>query len=257
MTTAFAPVVFEAPLVNPSPNGLFAATSWQEQDGPLRWVASGIDVRMFNYGGEDAFGVWRAPWCVAEGDLEPEDIKTGERPVFPDTYLPMTAWGYDECDLTKVSQAEVRTRAEQTLRLQEQNAAETEFAARLLADVTSPTAAADIVAAVSFLEAELAKTNTLGFIHAGAQWAAPAAQAQLVVRSGAALKTPLGHTWVFGGGYVDALDTVLVATSPTFGWRGPIEVRDAMKLEWNRFAAIAERSLVIGYEAAVGAADIT
>lgn len=257
MTTGFAPVVFEAPLVNPSPNGLFAATSWQEQEGPLRWLGSGIDVRIFNYGGESAFGVWRAPWCVAEDDLEPEDIKTGERPVFPDTYLPMTSWAYDECDLTEASQAEVRKRAEQTHRLQEPNAAETEFAVRLLTDAGTPDTATDIVGAVGQLEALLAQTNTLGFIHASAVWAASAAQANLIVRSGAALKTPLGHTWVFGGGYVTGLTDTLVATSPTFGWRGPVAVRDAMKLEWNRFKAVAERSLVIGYEQAIGAVDVT
>lgn len=257
MTTAFAPVVFEAPLVNPSPNGLFAATSWTDQADPLRWLASGVDVRVFNYGGEAAFGVWAPAWCAQEDDLGPDDIKDGERPEFPDTYVAMTAWAYDQCDLTADSQAEVRQRAAQTLRLQEQNAVEAAFATRLLADAGAAAPAADVVAAVSHLEGLLAATNTLGFIHASATLAAYAAQAQLIVRSGATLKTPLGHTWVFGGGYVAGLADTLVATSPTFGYRGEPKVVGAERLEWNRFIAVAERSLVVGYEAAIGAAEIT
>lgn len=256
MTTAL-PTIFDVPLVNPSPNGLFAVTNWQNDGEPLRWLPEGVDFRIYNYGGEDAFGVWGAPWCVASADLEVGDVKDGERPTFPDAYVPMTTFGYDECGLTAYSRDQVRIRAQQTHRLQEPNAAETQFATRLLTDAGTPTAVADIVAAVAALEASLAKTNTVGFIHAGAQWAALAAQALLIVRSGAALKTPLGHTWVFGGGYVDALGAKLVATSPTFGWRGPVEVRDAIKQEWNQFIAIAERSLVIGYEALVGAVNIT
>jgi hypothetical protein len=256
MTTGFAPVVFEAPLVNPAPNGLFAATNWQTTDGPLRWLASGVDVRVFNYGGADAYGVWTAPWCGATEDLDPGDVKEGTRPEFPDSFEAFTSWATDECDLTARSQAEVLTRAEQTHRLQEPNAVETAFSARLLTDGGTPAAAADIVEAVSKLEAAIALTNTVGFIHAGAQWAAYAAQAQLIVRSGTGLKTPLGNTWVFGGGYVAGLADVLVATSPTFGWRGTVTIQGAMKLEWNRFKAVAERSLVVGYEAAIAAVDI-
>lgn len=256
MTTALMPVQFDAPLVNPAPNGLFAAVIWQPWEGPLRFL-EGVDITVFNYGGAESFGVWRADWCTTSKDLEPTDVKTGERPTMPDTFTAITTWAYDECDLTKRSREEVLTRAEQVHRLQEPNAAETEFATRLLADTGAADPAADITAALAALEAGLARTNTVGVIHAGAQWAAPAAQAGLIVRSGAGLKTPLGHTWVFGGGYVDALDDVLVATSPVLGWRGPVEVRDAMVLKRNRFGAIAERSLVLGYESVIGAAEIT
>lgn len=257
MTTALASVPLEAPLVNPAPNGLFTATQWLPWDGPLRFLDGGMDVRVFNYGGDTAFGVWTADWCVAEEDLDPEDLKVGERPEFPDSFAAITTWAYDECDLTKRSQDEVRKRAGQVHLLQESNAVEALVAARLLADAPTPEAVTSIVEAVAHLEAELAKTNTLGFIHAGAQHAAAAAQANLIVRSGTSLKTPLGHTWVFGGGYVDALDATLVASSQPLGWRGQVELLDGMKLEHNRFKAIAERSLVIGYESAVAAAEIS
>lgn len=249
-------VQFDVPLVNPAPNGLFPVTNWTEDAGPLRWLPSGVDFRVFNYGGSEAFGVWGADWCVAEEDLGEDDVKTGERPDFPDAFVALTTWAYDECDLTKRSQDEVRARARQTHRLLEPNAAEAKFAERLLDDAPSPTSVDSIVAAVGALEEAFAATNTVGLIHARAGLAGVAAQAQLIVRSGAALKTPLGHTWVFGGGYADALEDTLIATSPTYGWRGPVEVRDGAKLEHNRFKAVAERSLVVGYEALVGAVEI-
>ncbi len=86
--------------------------------------------------------------------------------------------------------------------------------------------------------------------------AAVAAAKGRIVRSGSGLKSPTGHQWVSGGGYVAGLVSTLVATSPLFGWRTDVKVHDAVKLEHNLFKAIAERSLVIGYEAAVGAAVI-
>lgn len=256
MTTALSPVVFDAPLVNPAPNGLFATTQWTDTDGPLRWLPSGVDFRVFNFGGDTAFGVWTAPWDAAHSELGPGDVKEGERPEFPDTFTALTTWASDQGNLTTWSQDEVRTRAQQTHRLQEPNAVEHVLATRMLADAGAVGDAA-FVAGVGRLEAALAQTNTVGVIHAGAQWAAVAAEANLIRSSGPALKTPLGHTWAFGGGYVDGLGTKMVATSQPYGWRGPVEVRDGMKLEHNRFQAIAERSLVVGYEALIGAVNIT
>lgn len=251
-TPALNPVEFEAPLVNPSPTGLYAATSWTDDEVP-RWLAGGVRVRPHNYGGEDAFGVWAADWCA---DPDSDELKSGERPALPDPFDPITAWAFDQCDMTSDSQAEVKTRVQQNLRLIEQVAVEREFAARLLADAGTPEAATDLVDAVGYLEAELAKTNTLGFIHASARLAAQAAKDGQIVRTGGALKTPLGHTWVFGGGYVEGLENTLVATSPTVGWRDEATVRDAFETRYNQYVAVAERSVVIGYEKAVAAATI-
>lgn len=246
-------VVFDAPLVNPAPTGLYAATAWNDEGEPYRWLQAGVQVRPHNYGGEAAFGVWDATWCVP-----PNDTKYGVRPnMAPAPFDAIVVWAYDDCDPTKESQAEVVTRVQQNMRLNEQTAVETEFAARALLDVGALTTVASITAAVSKLEAAMAKTNTVGQIHASAEWAAYAAQAQLITRSGSALKTPMGHTWVFGGGYVDILGSKLVATSPTVGWRGEVSTKSAIRQEWNRFAAIAERSVVVGYEKAVGGVQIT
>jgi hypothetical protein len=257
-TPAVLPAIeFEAPLVNPAPGGLYPVTAWTENTGPSRFLGEGVRVRVHNFGGEASTGVWGASWCASPDDLGPDDIKTGERPEFLDPFEPVTVWSYDQCDLTEPSQVEVRARAAQNLRLREQVMVEREFAARLLADVDTLDTAADIVGAVGHLEALFAETNTVGVIHASATWAASAAQAQLLVRSGTGLRTPLGHLWVFGGGYVDGLTDTLVGTSPTFGWRDEVALRETVKAEWNQFIAIAERSVVVGFEALVGAVDVT
>lgn len=258
MTSTLSPVLFDPPLVNPSPNGLFAAAQWRDEDGPSRWLGPGVDVRVWNYGGADSYGVWESDPCAYGDDMEEGDLKEpGDRPDWLDTFPHFTSWAADECALTRTSQEEVRARAQQVHRLQEQPAVEAAFATRLLADGGTPGTPEDIVAAVAALEGALAVTNTVGVIHASATLAAYAAQAQLIIRSGSTLRTPLGHRWVFGGGYTDVLGDTLVATSPVFGWRGPVTLRTAIKEEHNRFYAIAERSLALGYESLVGAATIT
>lgn len=256
MTGVLAPVVFDAPLVNPAAGGLFAATVWQTDDGPLRWLPSGVGIRPYNYGGEDAFGVWTAPWDAALSDLTEVDVKTGERPEIPELFLPMTVYGYDQIRLDVEDETEAQVRAAQNLRLLEPVAVEGQFAERMLDDASTPTASDDLIEALGVLESAFAVTNTTGFVHASPKWLPRACASLLAVRSGVGLKTPGGHTWVFGGGYVEGLGDTLVATSQPFGWRGPVAVRGAVKPEWNRFAVIAERSLVVGYEAVIGAATI-
>ncbi|QGH80023.1 major capsid pentamer protein [Gordonia phage NHagos] len=246
------PVEFEAPFLNPAPIGLYAATVFQSPDAAPRWLATGVRIRPHNYGGEAAFGLWDVAWCGDPGD----SLKDGERPELDDPFDPLTAWAFDTCDLTSQSQAEVRERVAQNLRLVEQTAIEREFAARLLIDAGTPEAAADIIAAVSHIEAEFAKTNTTGLIHASAAQAAYAQRFGLIIRSGGSLKSPLGHTWVFGGGYVEGLEDTLVGTSPTYGWLSDPVTREAVETRYNQFVAVAERSVVIGYEKAVAAATI-
>lgn len=249
------PVEFDAPLVNPAPDGLYAATSFLAQgaaDVP-RWLASGVRVRPHNYGGETAFGVWDAPWCGDPGD----SIKDGDRPSLSDPFDPLTVWAFDICDLTAPSQQEVRERAAQNLRLIEPVAVEREFAARLLADAGTAEPVTDLVAAVGHIEAQLAVTNTVGLIHASAGLAAVADRYGLIIRAGGVLKSPLGHTWVFGGGYVEGLGETIVGTSPTFGWRNTVEVRETIEERYNQFVVVAERSVVVGYEQAVAAATLT
>lgn len=252
------PVHFEVPLLNPSPNGLYPATFWTEigADEPSRHL-TGVEVRPAgNYGGENASGVWGAPWC----SVPPfgGDQKEGDRPAGLDSFEPVTVWAYDECDLTAPSRVEVRQRAMQIMRLEEQVAVEREFAARLLLDAANlgaPQTTASFKLAVGALEGAMALTNTLGFFHAGAQW--PSQELGLVVKSGTQLVSPLGHVWVFGGGYVEGLENVIVATSQPFGWRDQVQLREAIDERHNTFAAIAERTVLVGYESVIAAVEIT
>lgn len=254
--TTLSAVEFHPPLVNPSPGGLYSATNWTDEVEPLRWLADGVQVRTHNYGGESAFGVWTADWCAGPDDLAEGDLKTGTRPGDPGPFDPITVWAYDECDLTAPSQTEVKERAAQNLRLMEQVAVEREFAARAKLDAGTPGTAADLVEAVSKIEAAFSKTNTVGLIHASPACAAGLARYGLATRSGTGLRSPSGHLFVLGGGYVEGLGTTLVGTSPTFGWRGPVAVRDTLDLPKNAYVAIAERSVVVGYEKAVAAVKI-
>lgn len=255
--TGALPVQFEAPPENPSPQGLWAATNWTESAGPSRFLISGVDIRVHNFGGDAAFGVWDAGWCVDPDDLTVDDLKDGARPVNPATFDPITIWAFDQCDLTAPSQAEVRARVQQNLRLREQVATERELSARLLTDSPNLATTTSFGWAIGQLEAELAKDGVLGLIHLGAQWAAVAAQSQLIRFNGAKLVSPLGHQYVFGGGYVEGLGNTLVATSQTYGWRDAPTVRDTTKTEANQYVAVAERSLVVGYESAIASIEIS
>lgn len=258
MTAVLAPIRFDAPLVNPAPGGLYPAAVWSDaaEGEALRWLPDGVEIRPHNYGGESAFGVWAAPWNAAESDLTEDDVKSGVRPDIPDPFVAMTVWASDEHRFFCADPAEARVRAQQNLRLLEPVAVESQFAARMLDDAT-PAAADDLIDAVGLLECQFAATNTLGFIHASPKWLPRACSAQLVQRTGAGLKTPAGHTWVFGGGYVGGLGDTLVATSQPFGWRSEVAVRDATDVAIDKFISIAERSILVGYEALVGAAAIS
>lgn len=257
MTAAFPPVVFDAPLVNPAPNGLFGAVTWTDEAGPLRWLGAGVDIRVFNFGGEPSYGVWQADPFALDGDLEAGDVKQpGERPADPDTFTHFTSWAADFCALTATAQTETTKRALQIHALQEQNAVEAALVTRLLADAGAPDQADDVVHAVSEIEGLFAATSTVGVIHASAKLAAYAVKDGLAKQNGSRWLSPLGHQWIFGGGYMDGLADTLVATSPLFGWRGPVVPREVIKSEWNRHYVIAERSLVIGYEAALGAVSL-
>lgn len=255
-------VHFVAPPVNPSVPGLFAATDWQNSPD-MRWL-NGVVIRGSNYGGAGSAGVWEQPWCTAPPiDLDPSDRKYGTRPDIADRFDPVTVWAYDECDLTAPSRREVEDRAAQVLRLEEQPLFERAFADRLNDDAADvgiesfPT----IKAAVAYLEGQVAKTNTMAFFHVAADVPA-ATDMGMFVKSGTVRVSPSGHTWVIGGGYVTEADSgllpgLIVATSQPFGWRDAPTTRTAIDERHNLFAAVAERSLLVGYEAVIAAAQVT
>lgn len=262
-TPVLSPVEFYPPLTNPSAAGLYGATTWAETTGASRFLAEGVRVRRNgNYGGSSAFGVWGSDWCGLPGSSDAEETKDGTRPD-PDTdpFPAVTVWAYDECDASPISRSEVVQRVQQILRLEEQTAVETEFATRMLADIAAEAVAvplyADLSDAVGYLEGELAKTNTVGLIHTSAALATPLAKDAYIVNPGGnAPRTVLGHRLVFGGGYVDLLADMLIATSVTFGWRDEVRTRPVLDQQRNTFAAVAERSVVVGYEKLVAAVQV-
>lgn len=247
---------FAAPPVNPTAFGLYAVTEWQPSPQGGDRFLNGVEIRSTgNYGGDQAFGVWTGAWC---GDPTPGQTKEGDRPANLDPFEAMTVWAYDECDLTEPSRREVEDRAKQILRLEEQVAVERQFAERLkldAADLGAAQTAASLKAAVGYLEGAMALTNTIGYFHVGAQWASQ--EYGLFLKSGTRWVSPLGHVWVVGGGYVEGLDDMIVATSQPFGWRDNPTTRTAIDERHNVYAAVAERSVTIGYEECIAAVTIT
>ena len=255
-----APVRFDSPLVAPAANGLYSAITWTDEPGPLRFMDSGVQIRPWNYNGDisggNTFGVWDEPWCTGP-ESGSDALKAGERPdMDPDPFLPLTVWAYDQCDLTRPSQAEVLARAQQILRLNEQTAVETSFGTRMLDDADTIASAGTLAEAVAYLEGELAKANIVGQIHAAADLASLMGT-DLIISSGAGKRSMLGHAYVFGGGYITSLGTTLVATSTTYGWRDAVAVRSTVDQQNNVFAAVAERTVVVGYERVVAAVTYT
>lgn len=254
-TSVLAPVRYEAGPVNPMPFGLYGVTDWQPTTDS-RWL-NGVEVRGPNHHGELASGVWAGAWC---GDPTPGQLKDGERGPVLDSFAAMTVWAYDECDLTEPSRREVESRAAQVLRLTEQRSVEREFSERLKFDAadlpTELTATAPTLKeAVAALEGLLAgSTDTPAYLHVGAQW--PALEEGLFKRQGTRWVSPLGYTWVIGGGYVAGLENQIVATSTLFGWRDEPTTRATVDALNNVYAAVAERSVTIGYEAVLAAVTI-
>lgn len=268
-TTGLLPVEFIPPLIAPAaPYGLAAATSWVDalSEEALRWLPAGVQFRLRTHRAPGAFGVWGAPWCAGLDDLDADDIKTGPPPEDddPDPFAPITTWAFDrlqECgNLSEFDRNQVRERVAQTFAIREPLAIETEFATRLVASAGTPTNADDLVGAVGALEQAFSTTGTVGLIHARVSLLAMAEHLRMIIRDPATpgvLRSPAGHRWVFGAGYATPLGDSLIGTSATYGWRDQVSVRDALQPWRNQFIAIAERSVLVGYEAVIGAVEIT
>ncbi|WP_020109607.1 hypothetical protein [Nocardia sp. 348MFTsu5.1] len=235
------PVEYVAPLASPTPSGL-----WRVATGPLRlpehaW--SGIAVKPVNAGG--GFGTWEMDPCYAP--LDPDARKDGERPAPLEPFFPLVTWGFDECDPQETDE-QVLVQARQNQRLGEPTAVEADFAARLMIDAVDLGSVADIVGAVSVLEAAMAGHRQVGVLHAGAQWAGAAHRDKVATGSPIA-RSPLGHSWAFGGGYVAGLGDTLVITGPVTIWTGPVFERTAVDPYKNVRSAVVERAVAVSYEA--------
>ncbi len=294
-TGSLPAVEWEVPLANPSAPGLYAVTIWTDTalDAPSRFLGLGVRFRVHNYGGEQAFGVWESEWCVDPDDQVKHGVRPEF--LDPFTPITVWAYDECDLTLQSTLDIESRAlqnlRLLEQIAVERELAQRLLIDADTYDSGSSlglyeppfpspsgdhlyepyttttdpklyPRAAGnivdvpDIVAAVSRVEAQLAMTNTYGVIHAGAQWAAYAARYNLIVRSGTSLKTPSGHTWAFGGGYVKGLENVIVGTSPTYGWRDQVQYREAIDPFRSLRIGIAERSLLVGYEHCTGGVRI-
>ena len=268
MTTDLLPIEFEAPLVpHSSPYGLEAATEWTETTDPdavRRWLPSGVQFRQRSYREPGTSGVWAAAWDVAEADLG-DNTKAGPPPEDndPDPFVALTVFASDRLQagggLFAVDQAQAIGRLQETFAIREPLEVEAAFTTRALADAGTPTTVNTLTEAVGHLEEAFAATGTFGLIHLRAGLLAVAANAQILLRDSAGvLRSPGGHRFVFGGGYTSPLGDTLIATSQTYGWRDEVTVNSAFEvIPFDAFVVVAERSVVIGYESLIGAAEIS
>lgn len=256
MTAVIQAIVYDPPLVAANNSGLYGAVNWL-QDGtePVRFFDSGVEFRPQNTGLDTQVGVWTENWLVSAASIVTD--KTQDRTTdFPDAFTATVVYAWDHNyngDLTAESRSEVDARARHAMNLLEVPTVEGQVASRLVTDAGSVTTKTGLVATVGYLEGELAKKGIEGYFHVGAQYAAYASEARLNMSG----RTPLGHRWVFGGGYVAGLGAKIVVTTQPYGWRGPATLTPAfIKYDQNQYLAVAERSTVIGYEAVLAAATI-
>jgi len=233
------PITYEPPLANPAPYGLYSAAQLLEYTDPNRFGHEGIRVRSLNCGES---GVWPIDYC-ADAPAEP---KTAERPADPDIFTGGIVYGADDCGIL-ASKAEAIDRANQILRLTERIRVEEHVAAVLIARSAAPVAAGGIVEAVGIAEEELGLYGFPGTIHAAAHLAARAAQANLIVRNGTTLTSPLGHKWAFGGGY-DTLGNNIYITGPVVIHRGAVNLNEGLEVQRNGRLFVAEREFVVTWE---------
>jgi hypothetical protein len=247
--TTIQPVDFTPPLLNPYPGGLYAATVWDDStNSPPRWL-NGLRFLPGNFVADSGLGYQTLDsWC------DEFDKSAGARPEPGEPFDAVLIWAADQCDMTPESQGEVRDNVAQTLRLNETRVVELAFGARLAADADA-FHADDLTEAVGYLDDALATAGIGGgLIHAAAGLSAELADANLARFNGSRAYSPLGNVYVFGAGYTDVLTDTLVATTPTFGWRTPVEIREAFDPASNTFYAMAERSVLVGYERLIAAA---
>lgn len=249
--TMLPPVVYDAPLVNPSAHGLYLAANMHDisGDSPNR-ILGGVDLYARNC--DTGWGTWDTDPCAVP---DAGTLKYGVRGVPMDTFAALQVWGYDECDPTE-PEDEIATRALQNMRLHEQILAENHFGARLLADAGTPTAVPDLVAALGELEAQIGETGATATIHLSQRYASALDAAGVIVGTGPIPRTRLGNALAFGGGYESVLGSTIVATGAVTVWRSPIFQRSTVSPDENLRAAIAERTVVAAYECLVGAVEI-
>lgn len=247
-------VIYEAPAVPSQGYGLYAAARLFDSGEAPRELLAGIDLYSRNC--DTGVGSYTPDVC----DSTPPNKTPGER-ADPQHFDPLVVWAAAECSPDQ-SEAEEMARARQIRTLHEPLIVESAFATLLLADAGAAGSASSLMDAIGQLEVFLGEQGFNGYLHASRKWAVEAGF--LNAASGTAvLRTNMGNTWVFGGGYDSALGNTIVATGPVTVWRStPFEQvittgSHATPAYNNTVYALSERVVTVGYECAVAAVTIT
>lgn len=245
MTNPLPTVEFEAPPVPSSGYGLYSAATLFDTGEVARHLG-GVTLRAYNC--DTGYGTYSTDLC----DDAPETKAPGERTT-PEDFTPMVVWAASEC-APDATAAEIMGRANHLRTLKEPLLVESAFATKILTDAGAPSTAPDLVSAIGILEEYLGELGFQGYIHLSRHWAAAASQYRWGNQSGPVLRSPLGHTYVFGGGYGDVLSDTLVATGPLFIWRStPFEqvvttgTHPTAALN-NTVYGLSERIVTVAYE---------
>lgn len=253
MTNPLPPVVHRAAPLPSLGYGLYAAATITETGEVARHLG-GVEVWPYNC--DDSSGTYPADLCV---DTPPEKV-VGPRAA-PVNFTPLVVYATAECAPDE-GEDETLARAEHQRTIDEPLLVENAFATRLLADAGAPVSAPDIATAIGLLEEWLGDQRVGGYIHAARRWAAPASQYRWTNQTGAVLRSPLGHGWVFGAGYGDVLGDTLVATSGgLWVWRSTpfnqvTTTSSRPAPHQNSRFALSERVVTVAYECAAMAVTI-
>lgn len=226
---------------------------------------------QYNYRCDPVVDTWPAP-C----DEVPDGL-TKSRPGGMDliTGTPVVTYGFETCSLVDYTEDQTRRLAEESLRRIEQGTLETALWAQLAAR-TGTAILADtplgITDALALAEWWLGRQQVRGMVHVNSINAAMAAGNDLLYpnRDGNARRyhaTPLGHRWVFGGGYgFNGPAGNTVPSAENTGWmfvtrmvhlyRGPIDIQSGMLYRANEHDARAERIWVPVVPCAIAAIPI-
>lgn len=255
MTNPIPPVEFFADPVPSSGYGLYAAARIFETGTVTRHLG-GVNIWPYNCD-EDGFGTYSTAMC----DVDPEEEKVPGTRALPVNFDPLVVWAASECAPDQTEE-EVMDRARHIRTLREPLAVETAFAEIILNDAAAPTVVASFAEAIAALEEFMGTVGYQGYIHAARRWATPATLYRWNNQTGPLRRSPLDHTYVFGGGYADVLGDTLVVTGTPYIWRAtPFEqvvtTGNHPVPEFNNSVyALSERVITLGYECPVFAVTI-
>lgn len=245
--------LFDPKVLPPFPRGLYEFVDWVQDGGEARFIREdGLVIRPQNFPSADEYGTLVQEFCE-----QPAEPLIADRPDIDDldVWSHASVWysSQNQClDLRPEGQQEARDRVLGNFLRLEPLGTETAFATRLLALAGAPVAATNLKDAIGQLT-DAAAALGVGevYIHARPYWAV---QEYGLFTSD--MKTVLGAQLVVGGGYVNVLGNVLVATTPVYGWRSEQLVTESLEPKENLLYSLAQRSVLLGVEKIIAAVEI-